>query len=481
MILQVNHLNSKAAAATTPHIVEALNSLVEDGHIDPAQFASLQVQLDWVQYKHNFREVVSVSRATRTKDEHLPPRMDMRIDTRQVTSENLRPEMLRAMAVPEARGDDRLLFEDFKSLRQSIVWDFNKLYWTYLGAWEKTTGQSYQQALPGGKSDGNSPQAVADSVADFWTLLRDMEKKNQLPAELFILEIGVGSGTRCGMFIERFRALDKQRGTNYYPRLRVLMGDYSLQTLDMSRPAVKEHIDLCSFLALDALNPLKTLSFLRHKILYIHSTNMYDNLPDEEIVRREGGFFYVHVRAYLPIADAVRIAETFKVPVSGIRAMADKLLANGPEFTGDLACGMAFWQELWQSMLLEEKLVAFEDLPDLELPSTLDVPRLEEILEKVPGDLRFNLSSGALESFVNTIPLLHPRGYLQVQDIFVTDINEYRVGFHGPGKLDGSVVNWVNGAILRGVAERTGYDLHFAPYRYRKDSKTSVLYTTPRE
>jgi hypothetical protein len=31
------------------------------------------------------------------------------------------------------------------------------------------------------------------------------------------------------------------------------------------------------------------------------------------------------------------------------------------------------------------------------------------------------------------------------------------------------------------VAERTGYDLHFAPYRYRKDSKTSVLYTTPRE
>jgi hypothetical protein len=115
------------------------------------------------------------------------------------------------------------------------------------------------------------------------------------------------------------------------------------------------------------------------------------------------------------------------------------------------------------------------------LPTGLDVPRLEDILAKVPGDLRFHLSSGALESFVNTIPLLHPRGYLQVQDIFVSDLNEYRVGFHGPGKLDGSIVNWVNGALLKGVAERTGYDLHFAPYKYRKDSKTSVLYTTPRE
>ncbi len=259
------------------------------------------------------------------------------------------------------------------------------------------------------------------------------------------------------------------------------MGDYSLETLDMSRPAVKDHIHLCSFLALDALNPLKTLSFLRHKILYIHSTNMYDNLPDEEIMRRDGGLYYVHARAYVPMDDAVRLAEKYKFPVDGLRGVVDKLLAIGPDFGGDIECGMSFWAELWKAMRLEEKLVAFEDLPDLMLPTGLDVPRLEDILAGVSGDLRFHLSSGALESFVNTIPLLHPRGYLQVQDIFVTDLNDYRVGFHGPGKLDGSIVNWCNGALLKGVAERTGYDLHFAPYRYRKDSKTSVLYTTPRE
>jgi len=91
------------------------------------------------------------------------------------------------------------------------------------------------------------------------------------------------------------------------------------------------------------------------------------------------------------------------------------------------------------------------------------------------------LSPGALESFRNTLPLLHPRGYLQVQDIFVTDLQEYSMGFHGPGKLDGSIVNWVNGALLREVAERAGYDLHFAPFQHRAGSKTSVLYTTRRE
>lgn len=476
MILQVNHLNSKAAA-TTPVIVETLNKLVEEGRIDPAQFATLQVHLDWIQYKTNFREAVSVARHTRGMG-GLPAAIDMRIDTRQVTPQNLRADMLRALS---AGDEDKVPLEDFKPFRRSIGWDFNKLYWTYLGEWERATGKGYQEALPGGKSDGNSDAAVADSVADFWTLLNDMEKRNQLPAEFFILEIGVGSGTRCGMFVKQFRQLDQKRGTKYYPRLRVLMGDYSLETLDMSRPAVEEHIHLCSFLALDALNPLKTLSFLRHKILYIHSTNMYDNLPDEEIVRRNGGLFYVHVRLYLPIVDAAQLSEKYGIPVDKLRNQVEKLLAMGPDFAGERACGMSFWMETWKAIRMEEKLVAFEDLPDLDLPTGLDVPRLEDILESSPGDLRFHLSSGALQSFVNTIPLLHPRGYLQVQDIFVTDLNSYRMGFYGPGKLDGSIVNWVNGALLKGVAERTGYNLHFAPYRYRKDSKTSILYTTPRE
>ena len=103
------------------------------------------------------------------------------------------------------------------------------------------------------------------------------------------------------------------------------------------------------------------------------------------------------------------------------------------------------------------------------------------MLASAPADIRFHISRGAVESFVNTVPLLHPRGYLQVQDIFVATMDEYRQGFRGPGKLDGSVVNWVNGALLRAVGARTGYDVHFSPFRYRAGSRTSILYTTLRE
>ena len=215
--------------------------------------------------------------------------------------------------------------------------------------------------------------------------------------------------------------------------------------------------------------------------MQVHSTNVYDNLPDEEVVRRDGKLYFVQVRAYLPMTDVLRLSTEFEVPLDKIRSTINGLLSGNAEFLDDPRRGVAFWMDLWKAMHLEERLVQMEDLPDFPFPPGLDASMVEDILKEAPSDFRFHLSSGALESFLNTLPLLHPRGYLQVQDIFVTDLDQYRLGFYGPGKLDGSLLNWVNGALLKEVAERAGYDVHFAPFRYREGSRTSVLYTTRRE
>jgi len=492
MILKLNHLQGKGAGATAQDVIGTLYSLLEEGHIEKDQFASLQIELDWIQYKQNFREVVIATQACNAQGQPVKI-MDVHVDTRQVAPATLRADMLRALAranpdkLQDASQDapqeeaDRLPLEDFQSMRTSIVWEFNKLYWTRLKDWEQATGKSYEQALPGGQSDGHQPQAIADSVGDFWTLLRDLDAKKQLPAEIFVLEIGVGTGTRCGLWLNKFRELDRLRGTNYYPKLRVLLGDYSLATLDMSKPAVGEHADLCSFLVLDALNPLKTLSFLRHKILQVHSTNVYDNLPDEEVVRRDGRLYFVQVRAYLPRAEVARISARFELPTDRFRFTVLRLAEGLLDELGNCTRGVAFWQEVWKAIRLDERLVLLEDLPEFPFPEGLDAAKLDDILAEAPSDFRFHLSSGALESFLHTLPLLHPRGYLQVQDIFVTELAQYRLGFYGPGKLDGSLLNWVNGALLKEVAERAGYDVHFAPFHYRKGSRTSILYTTRRE
>ncbi len=484
MILQLNHLQGKAAGATQ-EVIETLYTMLAEGHIEPNEFARLRIQLDWLQYKKNFREVVLVTPDKEPGGDEAPI-LHIQVDTRQVVSGCLRPAMMRAMMHRKPRrgmepAEENLPLEEFKPFRNSIAWDFNRLYWHRLKEWEVATGQGYEKALPGGQSDANHPDAVADGVADFWTLVRDLDAKKQLPPEIFLMEIGVGTGQRCGLFLDRFHALDTQRGTNYYPKLRVLLGDYSLQTLDRSRAAVQKHIDLCSFVVLDAINPIKTLSFLRHKILHVHLTNVYDNLPNDELLRRDGKLYFIETRAYVPMTEVVRITQKYELPVEKMRTLVSRLLEGGPDYLGDFDRGLGFWMELWDAIRLEERLVPIEEMVDASFPPGLDVAKLEDILQEAPSDLRFHLSSGALESFSNTIPLLYPRGYLQVQDIFVTDFNQYRLGFHGPGKLDGSIVNWVNGVLLREVGERAGYDVHFAPFQYRQGSKTSILYTTSRE
>jgi hypothetical protein len=148
---------------------------------------------------------------------------------------------------------------------------------------------------------------------------------------------------------------------------------------------------------------------------------------------------------------------------------------------GDRARGAAFWRQVWDGLRLDERLRRLAGPAEAPLPPGVQVEHLEDMLAAAPDDVRFHISRGAAESFANTLPLLHPRGYLHVQDIFVTSMEEYRHGFRGPGKLDGSVINWVNGAMLGAVAARAGYDVHFAPFRYRPNSRTSVLYTTQRD
>src|SRR5713226_7269259 len=109
MILKLNHLQGKAAAATAQDVIGTLYSLLEEGHLEPGQFARLQIELDWIQYKHNFREVVIATQGYNAQGAQVPI-MDMPVDTRQVVPGCLRAEMLRALAranpeIPQPPGD----------------------------------------------------------------------------------------------------------------------------------------------------------------------------------------------------------------------------------------------------------------------------------------------------------------------------------------------------------------------------------------
>src|SRR5713226_4258995 len=113
MILQLNHLHGKAAASTTQEVVTALYALLEEGHIDQKQFAHIQVQLDWVQYKQNFREMVTASRPLCYDRKESSSILDVRVDARQIHPETLQRETLRAIRSAEPGAEaDALVLED---------------------------------------------------------------------------------------------------------------------------------------------------------------------------------------------------------------------------------------------------------------------------------------------------------------------------------------------------------------------------------
>src|SRR5438876_870797 len=182
-------------------------------------------------------------------------------------------------------------------------------------------------------------------------------------------------------------------------------------------------------------------------------------------------------------AAAASISESFGIPVTEFARTVNRLLEVGPQHVHPSGAeqGVAFWRSAWDAIRLEERFVAIQSILDAPLPAGLKPALLENFVAQVVSNQRFQLSSAAVESFLNTVPLLHPRGYLQVQDIFVTKLEDYGRMFRGPGKLDGSTVNWVNGALLAQVGAQAGYDVHFAPFQYRPGSRTSILYTTHRE
>ncbi|HEU5319956.1 MAG TPA: hypothetical protein VFX28_04090, partial [Methylomirabilota bacterium] len=341
MILHVNHLQPGLGPRASA-LVGTLLEVVEQEAVDPRQLSALRVHLDWIQYRASFRDAVTVRRAADRRGARMTL-AEIAVDLRQADDGGLREALRRALAATAAEPDetaDHVVLDEFRPLRESLVWALNRVFWQWLGDWEAASGRSFEAALPSGRSDANHPQAVADSVADFWTLLVELDKRGQLPPEIFALEIGVGAGTRARLWLDRFRGLDEERGSGFYGRLRFLLGDYSLPTLDRALGALDAHRGLVSVIAMDALNPMKALAFLRYKILYVHLTNVYDNLPADELVRRDGRLYLVEARPYVSRAAAARLAADHGVAPADLPAVVARLADVGPTLFGDRPRGV---------------------------------------------------------------------------------------------------------------------------------------------
>jgi hypothetical protein len=443
--------------------------------------ATLRVVCDWIQYRHNFYEPVEArpvlaERPQRKEngDDAGPvaeSALEIALDLRRSNGAGQAAAVAAALAGPAGgTGPGQVLLEPWRPASESCLWQFNTLYWQALSRWEEATGREYEQALPGGRSQARDPQTAGDLIRELLRVWDELDARRALPEELYVVELGVGNGSQARTWLDEFAELDEKHGRDYYRRLQYLMGDYSAHVLERARKAVAHHGDKVSSLVLDATRPQLTLGFLRGKAFCVYISNVYDNLPTDDVATIRGRPYLVEVRAYLPRIGAASIARRHHVRASELAPLIHRLLRLGPDLLAEAAPdrfggprqAVSFWRDVWAALRLAERYVPLDGLDTYQVSPGVTGEILRPLLESL-GDVRMHVSNGALASFAGTLPLLHPFGRLQCHDLFLTGPDGYHTGFHGPGKYDGSVVNWVNGPLLALLGNRRGFDVQIAP------------------
>ncbi|MQA10327.1 MAG: hypothetical protein GEU98_17585 [Pseudonocardiaceae bacterium] len=465
------------------NLTEALGPIIDALCADSVDLSRLRVVCDWIQYRNNFRDVVDLRQILPPTGTRSTGDLEVAVDLRRCGEEALAAQvadMLREFNDPASSG--RHYLEDWTATSASRIWDFNALYWRELGIWEESTGQQYEQALPGGQSDARNAKAARDLIGELFQVWDSLAERNSLPDELYVVELGVGNGIQAKTWLDEFVAMDRALGRDYYRRLHYLMCDYSEHVLALARANVADHIQHVSSFALDATAPTTALGFLRYKVFLAYISNVYDNLPTDEVARIGDHTYYTQARAYLADQDARRIAAGLDVDPTAVTVLADKLLRLGPNLLTevhpaqfpDVESAAGFWRQVWGALRLEERYVPLRGLDLYQVAPGVSGEMLRPFLEQ-DGDIRMHVSNGALASFADTLPILHPYGRLQCHDLFVTETQQYGNGFRGPGKYDGSIVNWVNGPLLQHLGSRKGFDVRFAPFAHRPGTNILTL------
>lgn len=482
-----DRLRGPKAVDAAPILTSAFKAVTNS----PADLTNVRVVCDFIQYRQNFRDEVEVRRVEpwdidTSGGESDGETWEIAVDLRRAKPDTIEQSIKSSLSNRSDFG--RVPLEDWRPASRSLIWGFNALYWKALSLWEQATGKGYESALPGGQSDARNVEAAGELILQLFELWDSLNNRRALPEELYVLELGVGNGNQALVFLDELRRLDRERGRGYYRRLHYLMGDYSPHVLELARKKVAQHGEHVSSLALDALRPTETLGFLRYKAFLVYISNVYDNLPTDEIVRIGGHLYQVQVRAVLGAAAADALASSIDARPEQLADLVARLLRLGPELLAEVLPehfptpmeGVAFWRSAWEALRLDERYMPLVELDTYQIAPDVGGELLRPIVE-ANGDLRMHASNGAAASFTDTLPLLHPHGVLKCHDLFVTDVHQYLNGFRGPGKYDGSVVNWVNGRLLAAIGSRRGFDVTFAPFAHRVGANVITMTARARD
>ena len=322
---------------------------------------------------------------------------------------------------------------------------------------------------------------MADSARKILGALHETRAKGQLPPEIVGLEIGVGTGARAASWLDKFKALDAEAGTGYYDRdalpPRRLLADqprarrwrrWSTTRGHVQRRAARRAEPVQGARRLPVQDHVRPLDqHLRQPAVRRHRAPRRQAVPGRGAAvsqRRRGRQAGRRVR--------LRLARSCPARSSGC-STADRT----PVFPTSAA---------WRSGARSGTRSSSRSGCARSTSATTRTCRpacsrthLEDLLAEAPRRRALPPLARRGESFANTAAAAAPARLSRGAGHLRHRHGRLPQGFRGPGKLDGSLVTWVNGALLRAVGARAGYDVHFAPFPYRPGTEDH-RFSTPR-
>ena len=210
--------------------------------------------------------------------------------------------------------------------------------------------------------------AARESILELFATWDHLAERRALPDQLHVLELGVGNGNQARVWLDEFLRVDRELGPRLLPAPALPAGRLlAASARDRPRAACGTHAEHVSALVLDAMAPSKTLGFLKYKAFFVYISNVYDNLPTDEIARIDGHLFQVETRAYPRRRRGRAIAAAIGATADELPELIAAAAASGagrswprrsrralPTRSRRCASGAA----VWEAIGLEERYVA---------------------------------------------------------------------------------------------------------------------------
>ena len=363
--------------------------------------------------------------------------------------------------------------EDWVRPSKSVMWSFNRSYWRHLAAWDETFQKDYAAALPGGVSDGTNPEFWADQIDAFMATAqpprgvvgaarRDPRARARRRRRR----------SRRKVWLDAFAAACEEQRPRL-PAPRALPDGRLLAARAGARRRARRRLRArwcaassstsatrCTALATCAAScssptPATSTTTSRPTRSCASATRLRAARPRQHHARRDG-------RAVRAARDRPR---TRSSPSSSASC------ATGPSSLGDLAARRA---------LLGRRVGRRPPRGDLRRDRGAGVAARRAERRRPPrragrraagvdarahvdrrrGELRADPAAAA--------PRGHPRRAGPLRPRASASTRLYR----GPGKLEGSIVNWLNGPIFQLVGERSGFEVDRRALRLPREART---------